>query len=382
MAINWSILIATGLGAAVSGYMLMGEFVVGGVGANENSPQPPALRLEDTQSEGTRVRASIHNASSRIATLVVRGRTEADTEVMVASETSGRVVERPIELGQRVREGDLLCRLDVGARAARLAEAEASFEQAQADFEAASRLNQDGFAADIRVKTAKAAMDAADAEIEETRVELERTEIRSPIDGVVESNMAEVGDMLAAGGTCAMVMNADPMMVIGQVSERQIGALRVGMTAHVKLVTGELVDGQITYMANSADSATRTFRVEIELPNSDGRLRAGVTAEASIDLPAVQAHLFSPAFITLSDAGQIGVRIVDGESRAQFVPLQIIGSTPDGIWAIGLPDQVTIITVGQEFVTDGEQVVPIIEDTIADPTANAEQQPAPSEVQS
>ena len=130
---------------------------------------------------------------------------------------------------------------------------------------------------------------------------------------------------------------------------------------------GEAVEGVIRYIAPSADPATRTFRLELALANPAGRLRDGVTSEIEIVLDEVRAHRFSPAILALSDRGEVGVRIVDAEGLVDFVPVEIIGEERDAVWVAGLPDTVTVITVGQDYVSDGQRVEPVLETAEATP---------------
>lgn len=361
MRISLPFVLAALLAGLVGTYLLRGEIIVGGRGANDGSPPPPGQRVAEAGAEAIRVRAKIITASDRVQILPIRGRTQADTRVAVAAETSGRVLSRPVKLGDRVDQGDLLCQLDPGARESRYQEAQAALEQARADLEAARQLNEKGFSTDINLKTQQARFDSAEAVVREAAIELDRTQIRAPISGLIEDNLAEVGAMLSPGVTCAVVINLNPLLVIGQVAERDIGSLNVGMEAGVRLVTGEERLGTIAFLAASADADTRTFRAEIEIPNPDFSLRAGVTAQAGVRLPSVKAHQFSSAYLTLDDQGTIGVRTVTDDNKAAFLPVELIGEDENGVWVGGLPDEVRIITVGQEFVRNGETVEPVIE---------------------
>jgi multidrug efflux system membrane fusion protein len=105
-----------------------------------------------------------------------------------------------------------------------------------------------------------------------------------------------------------------------------------------------------------ADEATRTFTVELEVDNSDGNLRAGGTAELQIPAERVLAHRISPSLLTLDDAGNIGVKIINEEGEVEFVVADVALSTNEGVWVAGLPDLATIITVGQGFVVPGTMV--------------------------
>src|SRR5262249_47395482 len=108
---------------------------------------------------------------------------------------------------------------------------------------------------------------------------------------------------------------------------------------------------------------TRTFRLELEVPNPQGTIRDGITAEIHITASSVEAHRISPAILALDERGTIGVRVVDQNRRVRFVPVKIISDGADGVWVSGLPHTVTIITVGQEYVANGQEVTVVVEGT-------------------
>ncbi|WP_299814591.1 efflux RND transporter periplasmic adaptor subunit [uncultured Roseibium sp.] len=361
MRVKLSYVLAAGLAAGIGFWMYTGTVVIGGVGDGENAAPTPALRVSQATSAPFRVQVQELVAQDRRAVLEVRGRTEAEAKVAVRTVTTDTVVERPAREGSRVSAGDILCVLDRGTREASVLEAKAVLAQAKLDHDAATQLNSKGFTAENRVAAVLAQRDAARARLKEAELELQRTVIKSPIDGVIESPMAEVGAHLENGDICATVIDSDPMIAIGQVSELEISHVSEGMPATVKLVTGESLDGKVRYISPSANPDTKTFRIEIELPNADGRARDGVTALTMLSLPAEKAHLISPAILTLNDAGQVGIRGVDENNKTVFYPVKVLGGDQDGMWIGGLPDKVTAITVGQEYVSDGQIVEPVLQ---------------------
>lgn len=356
---NVKILAALALAGGIGAWMATGTLVVSG-SAQEAEVRPPAERLQ-ADAAPFEVRTRRIKAVERERTLTMRGRTRADALVNVAAETSGRIEERAVDRGDLVAAGDLLCRLDPGVREAQLAQAAAEAAKAQLEFDAASKLQGRGFESETRVAATRAALDAAEAGVAAAEQELERTRVKAPIAGVVQEPLAEIGSMLAVGGVCATIVDADPIIVTGQVSERDILDVEVGVTAIVSLVTGRTVEGRVSFISRTADPDTRTFTVEIEVPNPDDTLRDGVTAEAIIPLAAVEAHRLSPGVLTLSDAGEIGVRVVREDDTVAFMPVQIAMQDTDGFWVTGLPEAVTVITVGQEYVIDGQRVVAVME---------------------
>jgi multidrug efflux system membrane fusion protein len=124
------------------------------------------------------------------------------------------------------------------------------------------------------------------------------------------------------------------------------------------------VHGKIRYVAPVADEATRTFEVELEVDNRDGALRAGGTAELRIPAERVMAHRISPSLLTLDDAGNVGLKIINELGQVEFVVADVALASNDGVWIAGLPQTATIITVGQGFVSPGTMVTAIPESDV------------------
>ena len=288
--------------------------------------------------------------------VILRGRTEAARQVEVRAETSGRVISEPRRRGGTVETGDLLCELAPGTRLASLAEAEARLAEARIQFTAAERLAQDGFASETRAAGALAALQSAEAGVAAVREEISRLQIRAPFGGMLETDTAELGALLQPGALCATVIQLDPIRLVGFVPEADVDKLTVGSPAGARLSSGREILGQVTFVARSAEPATRTFRVEVTVPNRDGSIRDGQTAEIGILASGTKAHLVPGSALTLDDDGRIGLRTVDADSRALFLPVEVIRDSLDGIWVGGLPASVDVIVVGQEFVRDGVRV--------------------------
>ena len=140
--------------------------------------------------------------------------------------------------------------------------------------------------------------------------------------------------------------------------------MQTGQVAQARLATGETVQGTIRYVAPVADEATRTYTVELEVDNCDGSLRAGGTAELRVPAERVLAHRISPSLLTLDDAGNIGVKIINDQGEVEFVAADVALSTNEGVWVAGLPQLATIITVGQGFVVPGTTVSAVPESDV------------------
>lgn len=317
---------------------------------NANAPQIPTVRVRTITAE------------QRATDLVIRGRTEAVRKVEVKAEVAGAVASVRVQKGQLVKRGDILCELNVEARAAQLKMAQATARQRQIEYEGSKALQAKGFRSETAVAQALAAYEGAKAEVERMEKQFENTKIRAPFDGVVDNRMVEVGDYMVPGTTCALVVDLHPMLVIGQVSENEVSRIKIGDRGWAKLVTGERAEGTLRFVAQSADPATRTFRVELEVPNDASTIRDGVTAEIHVTTRTVLAHRISPAILGLDDRGVVGVRIVEAGNRVRFVPVTIVSDSAEGMWVTGLPPTVTVITVGQNYVVNGQVVNPVPED--------------------
>lgn len=319
----------------------------------------PAPQTADTP--GGPIRVVVQRIGEREieAGVVLRGRTEAARRVEVRAETTGPVASEPRPRGATVAEGDLLCEIDPGPRRASLLEAQARLAEAEINFTAASRLSEGGFAAQTRVAAAEAAVRAAQAGVEAVEAELGRLRILAPFAGVLEADTAERGSLLAAGGLCGTVIRLDPIRLVGHAAEAQVDRLSEGAVAGGRLSNGREVLGRVTSLARSADPATRTFRVEVTVPNPDLAIREGMSADILVQAAAERGHLVPASALTLDDAGRLGLRLVDPENLTRFAPVRVLRDTPQGFWVAGLPAQAEVIVVGQEYVTEGVRVDPV-----------------------
>ncbi|MEE9388728.1 MAG: efflux RND transporter periplasmic adaptor subunit [Paracoccaceae bacterium] len=376
--------------------------------AADEMPTPAEMADEDAE---TRVSVVImaSQAQEIASAVLVRGQTEAARQVDVRAETAGQVISEPLRKGTEISTGQLLCEIDPGTREislaeanarlaeaqarvleaesrpseaqARIAEAQARVVEAEINLTAAERLSQGGFASDTRVASAKAAHESATAAVQAalsglassqsgiqsaiagvqsaqagaaaaTR-EIGKLEITAPFGGLLESDAAEIGTFLQPGALCATVIQLNPIKLVGFVPETDVGRIKIGAPAGARLINGDEVRGKVTFLSRSADSTTRTFRVEIQVPNDTLEIRDGQTAEIIISSAGKAAHLIPSSALTLNNKGDLGVRSVDASNTVRFINVSILRDTVQGIWVAGLPDLVDVIIVGQEYVIDG-----------------------------
>jgi multidrug efflux system membrane fusion protein len=305
------------------------------------------------------VQVMTSKAQSQPRTIVLRGRTEADRVVEVRAETTGRVVEIPVEEGALVHKGDLIAVLDGADRAARLAEAKALLQQRKAESEASKRLAAKGFAPKLNLAELAANEALAQAQVTSMEVEISHLSIEAPIEGVLDERNAEIGHYLQVADPVATIIDLDPIVLVGYATERDVGQLEIGGPARARLLDGREVVGALRFIAARAEKETRTFRIEVEVPNKDYEIRDGLSAELVLPVDDVPAHRVSPAVLTLGPNGEVGVKLVDDSDTVRFTPVDILREDTSGLWITGLAQSARLIVVGQDFVMDGQVVRPV-----------------------
>jgi len=252
----------------------------------------------DTLSSVTIVNSKATNKSKILKS---SGFTEADKFVQVRAEVSGRLIATPAQQGDYVEEGDLICQLYIAGREA-------------------------------------------------------YPKIVAPFSGYLETLRVNEGDFLNTGAVCAALIDPDPMLIVADIAEKDIAQVELGSEASAKLISGRHISGEVTFIASSADKNTRTFRVEISVDNKDRTIRDGVSAEIYIKGKQEAAHKISPAILSLNDQGKLGVRTVTADNRVEFKEINILEDTNSGMWVSGLGEEARIITLGQEYVFQGQTV--------------------------
>jgi len=328
-------------------------FSYAGVARAQTEEAPKEVALEDKPAVTV---VALQSQQQPVARgIVLRGQTEASRAVDAKSEATGLVISQPIRKGTNVNKGQLLCKLDPGTLEASLTEAKARLAEAEAKNAVSSSLVSKGYASETQAIGRKAALEGAEAALKRIQKQIEKLEITAPFAGLLESDTAEFGALLLPGAPCATVIALDPIKLVGFATEQQVSRISVGSPAGARLVDNTELSGQVTFISRRADKQTRTFRVEITVPNADLAIRDGSTAEIYIALAGDQGHLLPQSSLTLDDTGRLGVRTaIDG--KAKFFPVAIINDSPDGVWVTGLPPKIDVIVVGQEYVVDGRRV--------------------------
>ncbi|MEA2904455.1 MAG: rane fusion protein multidrug efflux system [Alphaproteobacteria bacterium] len=290
--------------------------------------------------------------------LTIAGRTEADRRVTVTARTGGVLTELRVKRGTWVKAGDIIAVLSDDARTALVAQAESLVTQRRAELDAKRKLIATGAMPKLDLVNLEAMLKAAEASLAMAQAELDRGIVRAPWAGVVHELSVEVGQAAfsMAGRELAQIVALDPMLAVVEVAERKLAGIKVGDMAEVRLVTGETATGKVRFVAKTASQTTRTYRVEVELPNADAAIPDGITAEVSLPLAPTPATRVPRSALTIASTGDIGVRTVNEGETVGFVRVNVVEDEQSFMWVNGIPDRARVIVQGQDFVREGQKV--------------------------
>ncbi|HIG61822.1 MAG TPA: efflux RND transporter periplasmic adaptor subunit [Gammaproteobacteria bacterium] len=352
---NTSKLLALLIGFALLAWLLSGQFQLSGSEQLDEQEEPLVVI--------PRVRAIRSIAEATAIEIVASGKSQAKRSVKIRAEVSGKVIAMPREKGEVIQTGDLICEISRDDRHEQLAEAKASVQYNQLKNEGVLRLSRQGFQGKVDIASAKANLMKAQAEYKRRQLEVARLRIRAPFDGIVQTRPVNIGDFLQRGNICAEILDPDPMLVVASVTQDELSGLNVGGSATAVFSNGAVVTGRISFISHASDAITRTYRIEVSIDNPSFELRDGLSAQLTLPGSVLMAHKTSPALLSLDDAGVVGVKVVNASSMVEFLAVEIAKDTQEGVWLAGLPNVINLITLGQEMVFPGQEVIAVYDDS-------------------
>ncbi len=351
---------------AVSLWVLSGQFTE----AKEKT------EIDDIDNIIQTVRIERKKAIKKTKIISLYGVTQAFRRGDLKAETDGKVIKIPVNEGDLVKKGDVIVQIEMRARKADLIRTYALVRQRQIEFKSSQKLSIKGFQAENKLAESEALLEDAKAQRVRAEIELNNTYIQAPFDGLVEEINIELGDIIGPafrvgqgsfndGSTVATIIDNNPLLVVGYVSEKNVGDIKSGTIAVVKLVTGQVIEGKVRYISTVADQATRTFKVELEIANQSGEIVSGVTSSIEIPVKEQLAHHISLSSLALNKDGNLGVKAIEVSSekgqeirgKVKFYPIEIFESNSKGMWITSLPNEINLITLGHAFVSNGDEVI-------------------------
>ncbi|MBI2946262.1 MAG: efflux RND transporter periplasmic adaptor subunit [Verrucomicrobia bacterium] len=292
---------------------------------------------------------------AHVITEEVAGTVRAKLQATLEARLSGRIEKLPVVLGQPVKAGDLVARLDAAEIKARLDQAEASLEQAERDWKRISALFEQQAATRAEFETAQAHHRVAKGAVAEAKAMMGYVEIAAPFDGVVTKKWADVGDLAAPGKPVVSVEDPSALQLEADVPEAIAIHVRLGalLAARVDGVNEELT-GAVREIAPRTDSLSRTLRVKIDLEKQPN-LRSGQFVRLLV--PAGERHSLRVPASAVVQRGQLDIAFVVANQRAQL-HLVKTGKTAGGEVEIlsGLDAGDSVVVDGAGQLTDGQSV--------------------------
>ena len=290
--------------------------------------------------------------------LSLRANTQPNRTVSLAAQIVGKVSAVLVDEGAAVIKGQVICEISEEDRYFRLDQAKAHFEQSSIAYRGAITLKNGGFQSEVAIAQAKATLETAKANLKRAQLDIGHLKIVAPFDGIIETRALDIGDYVVPGTICALLVDLDPIKVTALVNEYEVGKVKMASVASASIGLNEPVEAVVSYIAHQANHTTQSYRVEALVKNSNKSIRAGLSTRLEIPTEGVEAHLIPASSILLNDQGGMAVRIIVVGNIAQSISVVVLGEIGAGIWVSGLPELVNVITVGQNYVIDGEVVEP------------------------
>ncbi len=284
------------------------------------------------------------------------GQTQSDKRADLATRSGGIIDKLPVEQGDWVEAGDLILSLETEEKNAMIETARQLLAQRESELAATEALVKRGTLPKLRADNARSAIAAARSQLEAAEAELDRIRVLAPFAGYVDRVKVEQGSSVSQGAPVATLVSIDPILASGAISEHDLRHVKIGDTADVQLVDGSVLKGKLRYISREATNQTRTFPLEIAIANPEGQIPAGMTAEITLRGQPVDAVALPRSVVTLSERGDLGIRIIKSDDTVGFVPIDLIDDTPGGLVLGGVPTGARVIVAGQDLVEEGEKI--------------------------
>lgn len=334
--------------------------IVGWMGSGYILPSEDADVPKGSETRVEPVAVAVERSTTKPVTLYFQaeGQAQPDRDTSIRAEASGDVADVLVAKGEDVEAGTVIARLSATRAESDLARAREELARAQREFDNASQLLERGVATADRVAQARATLATAQSSVITAEETIESLEITAPFAGRIETLSLDAGEFVQVGADVGRIVDNRPLTVAIQVPQQALRRIKSGQTASVNFITGEERKGTVSFVGTAASAETRTFLTEITVPNEDGAIPAGISAEIRIPTGTVDAHFVQPSTVSLSPEGRLGIKTVDDANTVVFHPIEVVRAEIDGVWVTGLPEDARIITIGQGFVNEGETVRP------------------------
>ena len=277
--------------------------------------------------------------------------------VTVTSPATGTLAELDVQPGQEVVAGAVIGRLDADAEQIAQERAKLAFDDAQTALDRTNELAKANNTTTVQVAAAQLAFNNARLELQNADLALAKRTISTPIGGTVGLFQVSAGNTVTSQSVVTTIEDTSHILVSFWVPERYASAITTGMplTASAVALPGQKIAGDVSAVDNRIDPASRTLKVEAQIPNDEGRLRPGMSFSVSMSFPGEQFPSVDPLAIQWSSQGSYLWKFADG--KVEPVPVEIIQRNSDGVLVKAeLAEGDQVVTQGVQQLTAGASV--------------------------
>ena len=284
-------------------------------------------------------------------TMTYTATVQPDKRNSISSSMPSRIREIYVEVGDHVKKGQLLVELD----ASNIMQQKVQLDNLELEYNRAKELVAVGGASQQQLDQITTQFEAAKTSYDNL---LENTKLLSPVTGVVTARNFDSGDL--AQGAILTVMQINPVKIVINVSESEFTKVKMGMPIDITLdVYGnELFKGKVSLIYPTIDPATRTFGVEVEIPNANNRIRPGMFARATINFGSVERIVVADrAVVKRPGSGDRFVYVYNNDGTVSYVKVEL-GRHIDTVYEVlsGLDHEAQVVVAGQSRLSDGMKV--------------------------
>ena len=294
-------------------------------------------------------------AEPNISYIIGQGDVSPIRQIALKSETYGKVEKIHFHKGEVVKKNDIIITLSVDDKRANLLSTKAKLSKAKQDYKTEKLLSKSGHSSERRLEELRYVLKTAEAAYRTAQIQVEKTKITAPFDGVLDMLNVEVGDYLNMHVNIATIVDNHELLIHTNVPQHEISHVKKGNIVKIKFANYDTSSGLVRFVSNMADSTTRTFRVEISLKNENS-LPSGINATVYLPRKAVMSHKVPGSVLLLDENDHLGIKVVNDQNIVEFFPIERIDSNKNDTYVTGLPYNARIITLGQGFVSVGENV--------------------------
>ena len=320
--------------------------------AKEEAPEP-----EDSQANSEfKVETRWSEATLQSRDIVTQGQVTPWQKVTLTARVGGRVERILVEQGQKVTAQTPLVKLSSEGRPERLEQAKALVKLRESELKSAKALEKSQFAPETELRQKESALALAKSELVNAELENQYTKAVAPFDGIADRRHVEPGQWVSPGDPLFEVVQIDTLRVTAYIPQQQVANVEIGQSVKLQLLDGRELSGEVSFVSFSANEQTRSYYIEVTADNPKRLRVAGASVTLRIQLLDVNAHQITPALLSLSEHGKLGVYGVDAQQTVVLYPVDVIAIDNNAAILSGLPDRFRLITLGAGFVKLGSKV--------------------------